>query len=190
MRNPELGKVKTRLARTMGNERALRIYRALLAHTRQVTLAVSAQRLLFYSQQVIRQDDWPESSFRKFLQEGPGLGERMQHAFKLALAQADAAIIVGSDIARLSSKIIETAFEQLSTHDFVIGPALDGGYYLLGMKALQPEVFRDIPWSTSRVFNDTTSIISHLGKTYALTPMLSDIDQAEDWEREGWDLDK
>lgn len=165
----------------------MRIYLALLAHTRAVAQAVEAQRLLFYSEHIGRQDDWPESAFLKFRQEGEDLGQRMQHAFETALHQAESAVIVGSDIPGLSSGIIETAFQQLETHDFVIGPARDGGYYLLGMKSLQPELFREISWSTSRVFADTVSRMERLGKSCALAPLLSDVDEAEDWEREGWD---
>lgn len=187
IRTPELGKVKTRLAKSVGDEQALRIYMALLAHTRVVAQAVRAQRLLFYSEHIDRQDDWPESAFLKFRQEGEDLGQRMQHAFETTLHQAESAVIVGSDIPGLSCGIIETAFEQLETHDFVIGPARDGGYYLLGMKSLQPELFRGISWSTSRVFADTVSKMERLGKSCALAPLLSDVDEAEDWEREGWD---
>lgn len=160
---------------------------ALLAHTRAVAQAVRAQRLLFYSEHINRQDEWPESAFLKFRQEGDDLGQRMQHAFETALHQADSAVIIGSDIPGLSSRIIENAFEQLETHDFVIGPARDGGYYLLGMKSLQAELFREISWSTSRVFEETVFRMEQLGKSWAPAPLLSDVDEAEDWEREGWD---
>ena len=117
------------------------------------------------------------------------MGERMSHSFEIALQQARSALIVGSDIAQLSARIMEDAFRQLQTHDFVIGPAVDGGYYLLGMKAPTPTLFEGIEWSTPTVFAETVAIIEGMGKTYALAPELSDIDYAEDWERYGWGLE-
>ena len=186
IRNPEKGKVKTRLAKGVGEEKALRIYQALLEHTRRQALAVEARRLLFYADYVNRGDAWKEADFEKHLQEGEDLGARMQHSFEVALRQARSALIVGSDIAQLSARIIEDAFRQLQTHDFVVGPAKDGGYYLLGMKAPTPTLFQGIEWSTTTVFAETIAIIEGMGKTCALAPELSDIDYAEDWERYGW----
>ena len=188
IRNPEKGKVKTRLAQSVGEEQALRIYKALLEHTRRQALAVEALRLLFYSGFINRNDFWSEADFEKYQQVGEGLGERMSHSFEVALQQAHSALIVGSDIAGLTSQIIEQAFQQLQTHDFVIGPAKDGGYYLLGMKVPCPTLFQGIEWSTPTVFTETAAIIEGMGKTYALAPELSDIDYAEDWERYGWEL--
>ena len=173
----------------MGDEEALRIYKALLEHTRRQALVVNARRLLFYSESINRNDEWREPGFEKYLQEGEGLGERMSHSFEIALRQARAALIVGSDIAQLSARIMEDAFRQLQTHDFVIGPAVDGGYYLLGMKAPTPTLFEGIEWSTPTVFAKTVAIIEGMEKTYALAPELSDIDYAEDWERYGWGLE-
>ena len=173
----------------MGEEQALRIYKALLEHTHRQALAVDARRLLFYSESINRNDDWKEPDFEKYLQEGEGLGERMSHSFEVALQQARSALIVGSDIAGLTSQIIEEAFQQLQFHDFVIGPAMDGGYYLLGMKAPTPTLFEGIEWSTPTVFAETVALIEGMGKTYALAPELSDIDYAEDWERYGWALE-
>ena len=170
----------------MGEEKALRIYKSLLEHTRRQALGVGARRLLFYADYINRDDGWNEQDFEKYLQQGDGLGARMLHSFEVALRQARSALIVGSDIAQLSTAIIEDAFHQLQTHDFVIGPAKDGGYYLLGMKAPTPTLFEDIEWSTPTVFAETVAIIKGMGKSYALAPELTDIDRAEDWERYGW----
>ncbi len=189
IRNPEKGKAKTRLARELGDEQALRIYKSLLEHTRRQALGVNALRLLFYADYINRDDEWHEPEFRKYRQEGEGLGERMLHTFEVALGQARSALIVGSDIAQISTAIIEDAFRQLQSHDFVIGPAKDGGYYLLGMKEPHPELFRGIEWSTPTVFADTVAIMEQMGKSYALAPELSDIDYAEDWERYGWEVE-
>lgn len=188
VRNPEKGKVKTRLAKTLGEDQALAIYKALLAKTRAVAEGVDALRLLFYSVQVRENDDWPGSKFEKRQQQGNDLGERMAHAFEVALNLADAAIIVGSDIAQIDTSIIEHAFAALSSHDYVIGPALDGGYYLLGMKRPSPELFRGMEWSTNQVAKITQERILETGGTLAFAPTLSDIDFAEDWEKHGWEI--
>ncbi len=185
IRNPELGKVKTRLARDLGPEEALRIYRKLLGHTRKVAQALAVDRFLFYSNFIDREDSWPEPDFKKYLQPDGDLGDRMLQAFDQALAECEKAIIVGSDCPGLTPLILQTAFEQLESHDFVIGPAIDGGYYLIGMKKLTPELFRDMTWSTDRVFQDTTERMQAMGTSYYVLPTLSDIDYAEDWEKYG-----
>jgi hypothetical protein len=188
VRNPEKGKVKTRLAKTLGEDQALAIYKALLVKTRTVAEGVDALRLLFYSVKVREDDGWPGSKFEKRQQQGNDLGERMAHAFEVALNLADAAIIVGSDIAQINTSIIEQAFAKLSSHDYVIGPALDGGYYLLGMKRPSPELFRGMEWSTNQVAKITQERILETGGTLAFAPTLSDIDYAEDWEKHGWEI--
>ncbi|MCG8329373.1 MAG: TIGR04282 family arsenosugar biosynthesis glycosyltransferase [Chitinophagales bacterium] len=188
IRNPEKGKVKTRLAKSVGEEQALEIYKALLDQTRKVSLAVPVRRLLFYSEHINQQDDWASEDFEKFLQQGNDLGERMHHAFLKALRLAAKAVIVGSDIAQIKPEIIQNAFTALDDHDYVIGPALDGGYYLLGMKTPSPELFSGIEWSTSTVCEETIAIIHQNGKTCAKVASLSDIDYAEDWEQYGWKL--
>lgn len=185
IRNPELGKVKTRLARDLGPEEALRIYRKLLGHTRKVAQAVAVERFLFYSNFIDREDSWPEPDFKKYLQPDGDLGDRMLQAFGQALSHCEKAVIVGSDCPGLTPLILQTAFEQLGSHDFVIGPAIDGGYYLIGMKKLTPELFRDMTWSTDRVFQETTERMQAMGSSYYVLPTLSDIDYAEDWEKYG-----
>jgi len=189
VRNPEKGKVKTRLARAVGEEQALKIYKALLQHTREVAAQVEARRLLFYSEAIQRQDAWPEDQFEKFLQRGDSLGARMHHAFEQALQLAPRAVIVGSDIAQIRPDIIEKAFTALNTHEYVIGPAIDGGYYLLGMNQPSPELFMGIEWSTPTVCEETLAIIEQKGATCAKVDTLSDIDYAEDWERYGWEIE-
>ncbi|MCB0630780.1 MAG: TIGR04282 family arsenosugar biosynthesis glycosyltransferase [Saprospiraceae bacterium] len=183
IRNPEIGKVKTRLAQDLGDLEALRIYNTLLAHTRQVTLAVDAHRLLFYSNFIDRNDEWPDRRFDKHLQPKGDLGNRMQQAFEMALKQFDAAVIVGSDCAELTPAILQTALDELEHHDCVIGPAIDGGYYLLGMRQLRPSLFQDMPWSTDQVYAETIKRMEAAGATYYTLPELSDIDYAEDWEQ-------
>ncbi|MEN0005846.1 MAG: TIGR04282 family arsenosugar biosynthesis glycosyltransferase [Bacteroidota bacterium] len=188
VKNPEKGKVKTRLASTVGDERALKIYLALLAHTRNIALAISAKRYLFYSAYVDQQDDWPNGDFQKTLQHNGDLGARMEAAFADCLAENKKVVIIGSDCASLTATIVQEAFSQLDKYDLVIGPALDGGYYLLGMKTPHPFLFQSMVWSTESVFQETINRITAASLTYATLPTLSDIDYEEDWEKYGWNL--
>jgi len=189
VKNPERGKVKTRLAQTIGDEQALKIYLELLDYTRLLALEVEAERYLFYSRYVENQDEWSAQAFHKLVQEGNGLGERMDKAFQVALGLHAKAIIIGSDCASLTPTIIENAFELLDVYDYVIGPASDGGYYLLAMKEPRPELFQGISWSTDQVLSQTIERIKKRGQSYSLLPELSDIDRAEDWAKYGWKVD-
>lgn len=182
-RNPELGKVKTRLARTVGDERALSIYLQLAAHTRSVTEKLQFPKSVCYSQQVDRHDAWPTPEFQKQVQRGTDLGERMQYAFAEAFAAGYTRVcIIGTDCLQLTTPILEKAFEQLEQHDAVLGPAVDGGYYLLGLTHLYPEVFQNKRWSTQSVAADTLGDFRQLGLKYFLLPTLSDVDEAPDLE--------
>ena len=188
IKNPEKGKVKTRLASTLGDDKALEIYKALLAHTKSIALQIEAKRYLFYSQFIDQQDDWPKEDFTKALQADGDLGYKMSEAFQSVLARHQKAIIIGSDCASLNKDIIQNAINALDQNDFVIGPALDGGYYLLGMRYFEPTLFEDMPWSTEAVAQITEERIRTMGKRCFMLPALSDIDFEEDWAQYGWDL--
>ncbi len=188
IKNPKLGKAKTRIAQTAGYEKALLIYKELLKHTRKVACSVKAKRLLYYSEFIDQKDEWNADLFDKKLQHKGDLGTRMAQAFAEALNESEKAIIIGSDCASLTHHIVKAAFDALDVNDFVIGPAEDGGYYLLGMKQPDPTLFEAIEWSTSTVFMETIARIDALSKTYALLPTLSDIDYWEDWVEYGWEI--
>ena len=178
-RNPELGKVKSRLAKGIGKENALTIYKKLLQHTREVVTQVDCDRWVGYSVSIRDNDMWATRDFKKFKQEGDDLGDRMKHAFKAAFAAGHKkVIIVGSDLYDLRARHIEEAFAALDTQETVIGPAKDGGYYLLGMKSLIPEVFSNKEWGTETVYETT---LANLNKEKLHTlEELNDIDFAED----------
>ncbi len=188
IRNPELGKVKTRLAKSVGDEKALEIYKSLLAYTRSTVLQLDVNRLLFYADRINNEDEWSSDAFVKYAQVNEGLGGRMNHAFEQALENHEKAVIVGSDIPGINPEILQQAFHHLDEHDFVIGPAFDGGYYLLGMKSPTPELFENMEWSTAFVFEQTVDRMRGLGKTWFELPTLSDVDYLEDWEKYGWEL--
>ncbi|MBL4706410.1 MAG: TIGR04282 family arsenosugar biosynthesis glycosyltransferase, partial [Flavobacteriales bacterium] len=181
VKNSELGLVKTRLAKTVGDENALRIYKALIQKTKEVILNVSAQKSIYYSSYIDDYDQFDPKDFAKRLQMGDDLGERMKNTFEAAFNQgAEKAIILGSDCWQLRTDIIDQAFDALDRSDMVIGPAEDGGYYLLGMKKFIPEVFEDKEWSTSNVLVDTLLDIQKKGMTREILETLSDVDFEED----------
>ncbi len=187
IKNPELGKAKTRLAATVGDERALEIYKELLRHTRETVQSVAGiDAFLFYSKFIDENDDWSNDFFNEKLQPAGDLGTKMIAAFAEVFKTNQPVIIVGSDCASLTSEILEDAISILKEKDFVIGPAIDGGYYLLGMNSFQPSLFQNIEWSTEQVFPQTVSKIEALKMNYGLLPTLSDIDFEEDWEEWGW----
>nr|WP_321221933.1 TIGR04282 family arsenosugar biosynthesis glycosyltransferase [uncultured Psychroserpens sp.] len=178
-RNPELGKCKTRLAKTLGDQSALDIYKYLLQHTAQVAQQVEANRYVFYSVEINTNDIWSEAYFSKKLQNGNDLGERMHNAFdELFKAKYQKVIIIGSDLLDLNRDIIENAFKKLDHHDVVLGPAIDGGYYLLGMKQLHPAIFKNKAWGTETVRQDTLADLANKS-VYLLKP-LNDIDTFDD----------
>lgn len=189
IKNPEKGKVKTRLAKTVGDDKALAIYIALMEHTREIAEALPIQRYLFYSQHVNENDKWKREKFHKLLQIEADLGMKMARAFRHVFEENDKVVIIGSDCASLTPEIVADAFEKLNDYPFVIGPAIDGGYYLLGMNQFTPEIFGNIEWSTELVLPTTIQRIESINKNYYLLPTLSDIDFEEDWNKYGWELE-
>ena len=178
-RNPELGKCKTRLAKSIGDEEALKVYKQLLQHTANEAIKVNASRYAYYSVKVRENDIWDTAHFNKKQQFGDDLGIRMQNAFKECFKLGhEKVIIIGSDLLDLSSTIIEEAYQKLDTNDAVIGPALDGGYYLLGLNQPFEDVFNIYDWGTETVYKQTIKKLSS-HKTAILKP-LNDIDYLED----------
>lgn len=153
-----------------------------------MTLSVPTTRFLFYSNEINHQDDWSTDDFNKEVQANGDLGDRIKAAFKKAFETNDQVIIIGSDCASLTTEIVNQGFKALKDHDYVLGPAMDGGYYLLGMKKYTPELFKDMPWSTEKVAEITKDRIKEKGKSCFLLPELSDIDFEEDWEKWGWEI--
>tara|TARA_B100002051_G_C16642359_1_gene589369 strand:+ start:369 stop:1061 length:693 start_codon:yes stop_codon:yes gene_type:complete len=178
-RNPELGKVKTRLAKSVGDESALEIYKFLLKHTVAITKNLNVDKYVFYSENIHRDDIWDPEIFRKKLQTGTDLGEKMQNAFSELFEMGyEKVLIVGSDIFELGQSDIENAFEVLQTTETVIGPATDGGYYLLGMKERNVAIFQNKNWGTSTVLKETLSDLRQ--KKYVLLEERNDVDYYQD----------
>jgi len=184
IKNPELGKAKTRLAATVGDEEALRIYKLLLAHTRSTVLGADVDRFLYYSSH-IEDDEWLESDFVKRIQPSGDLGIRMKKAFLDLSKDYEKLIIIGSDCAQLKAEHITKASDLLNDNDVVIGPVHDGGYYLLGMNSYYPELMTDIEWSTASVTAQTKAKAEESKLSLATVETLSDIDYYEDWVKYG-----
>ena len=180
-RNPELGKVKTRLAKTVGNATALKIYTFLLKRTRDIVVKVSADKAVYYSVKVRENDIWDASIFQKHQQVGEDLGIRMLHAFKNGFKTGyEKVMVIGSDLYDLTAETIENAFIALENNEVVIGPAEDGGYYLLGMNSLEEKVFKNKDWGTETVRKDTLEDLKD--KKVFLLGELNDVDVFEDIE--------
>lgn len=178
-KNPVAGKVKTRLANDLGNQKALDIYKFLIDHTVKFTSKVNASKQVYYSDSVTENDIWSNELFEKRKQEGVDLGMRMQHAFNTGFQNRyGKIIIIGSDMYDIDSEVIDKAFLQLDNHDYVIGPAQDGGYYLFGMKSLNSDVFKNKEWGTSSVLKDTLKDLD--GHKVAMLETRNDVDLLDD----------
>ncbi len=179
VRNPILGKVKTRLAATMGDENALAVYKHLLQHTKEITVDLPVKKFVFYADGVTANDLW--NGYEKCLQNGKDLGERMRNAFEWVLEKGyDKIIIIGSDCFELDEKKILAAFLKLNEYDVVIGPATDGGYYLLGMQSPFKNMFENITWSSDGVFDETLKQIQQKKLSVHILPTLNDVDEEKD----------
>ena len=174
------GQVKTRLAATLGNEVAMDIYKQLLQKVHQTIQSFEIDKIVFYAD-FIEDDIWENTIFKKQIQFGDSLGMRMENAFQNLFAEGyKKLVIIGTDCPGINEHILKNAFAKLDEHDIVIGPATDGGYYLLGMTKESPYLFQNIPWSTHVVFEQTIDICKKHSLFYFVLPELSDIDEEKD----------
>lgn len=183
VKNPVPGNVKTRLAKDIGDEAATSVYEKLLEITRDASLGLSADRWLWYGDFVNHKDTWDEEHFEKKMQSGETLGDRMGHAFQTAFeAGFEKVVIIGSDCPEMNTDILQKAYEHLDQSEVVLGPASDGGYYLLGMRKFVP-VFEEKAWSTANVLASTIADLKKMGIRYELMDELSDIDTIIDLKK-------
>jgi rSAM/selenodomain-associated transferase 1 len=182
---PESGDVKTRLAVSIGSDKAVQLYRSfildLLAKLESTQLPFA---ICFYPEQkkeLLR--EWLGGGYEYIPQKGINLGERMAAAFLDAFAGGHRRVILmGGDFPDLPRSFLEESFGALNTHDTVIGPAVDGGYYLIGFRkeTFLQEVFEGVDWSTEGVFRQTLSILKGQGRRVYVLPVWNDIDTIED----------
>jgi hypothetical protein len=183
---PKEGKVKTRLAKTLGSGLATNFYKNCAENTLKICLSLPAENhslYLFYTDadEKIFFEKWVNERFILQLQKGKDLGERMKNAFQILFKNHfKKVVIVGTDCPELTKKIIKKSFSELFKNDVVIGPSNDGGYYLLGMNQFYPFLFDGIKWSTETVFTETLKIFKINNLNYSLLPTLVDVDTEED----------
>lgn len=178
-KNPIEGEVKTRLAKSIGSSKALLIHNALAQKTARVITQVQVHKSLYYSKKRENHPAWENACQTIEVQKGKDLGERMFHALHDSFQKGfKKTILIGTDLWDLNPSDIQTAFEKLDNNDIVIGPALDGGYYLIGMNALQPKLFKGIMWGGDQVLKDTLKKCE--GIKTALLHQKNDIDLWED----------
>lgn len=181
-KNPELGKVKTRLAAALGDQQALDIYKYLIDSTYSQLSGISDADIFVYFSECSSKSSL-KIPHQTAVQSGVDLGERMKSAFEEVFALGyKRVILIGTDCPDIETNIMNQALEELLSKDAVFGPALDGGYYLIGLKEVYREIFENIPWSTDKVLQMTEIQLQKRNLTYSLLKPLRDIDTPEDWE--------
>jgi rSAM/selenodomain-associated transferase 1 len=185
LKPPVPGRVKTRLAKDIGAAAACTIYRNLADHSVQQADASGIPLVLFFDGVTHDElpEDWRVAAIRCLPQQGADLGQRMAAAFNALFAEgAQQVVLIGSDIPGIDRSYLQQAFQLLAHHDLVIGPALDGGYCLIGFnrQGFTPAVFSSISWSTEQVLDQSLARATNAGLSVGLLPVLRDIDTLED----------
>jgi rSAM/selenodomain-associated transferase 2/rSAM/selenodomain-associated transferase 1 len=191
-RYPVPGKVKTRLIPVLGPEGSCKLHRLITEKTLQqlkeyASFPSIGLEVRFDGGNKTLMKDWLGSDLN-FRSQGQGdLGVRLERAFREAFqSEINRVVIVGSDCPGLTAEILRKAFDGLTDHDLVLGPARDGGYYLVGLSRQLSPLFADIPWGTEKVFSKTCEIANKLGLKQTILEPLDDIDRPEDlpvWEK-------
>lgn len=178
VKNIKLGKVKTRLAKTIGDDGAFEVYKELVTITEKITSLINFDKVIYFSDVVI-ENKWGNS--QKRVQLGVDLGERMKNAFSDGFNLGyQSIVLIGSDLPEISVSIINNGFDELQKSEIVFGPAHDGGYYLIGMKKMHHTVFKNKPWSQSNLLDVTLAELKESNSTISLLETLNDIDTYED----------
>jgi hypothetical protein len=189
-RYPEPGKTKTRLIPLLGEQGASDLHSHLTVATiDQIEPLANSQwslEICFTGGSQKLMQDWLGDRFNYREQRGDGLGDRMKLAFTDAFAAGVSQVaIIGTDCPDLTASIITEAFTALGDRDLVLGPAEDGGYYLIGLKQVWVELFTGIAWGTDTVLAQTLAIAEKLALRTYLLPVLQDIDRPEDLDSLG-----
>jgi rSAM/selenodomain-associated transferase 1 len=185
VKNPERGKVKSRLAASIGVDSAVHVYKnmavQMISTLKKGTFPLYICFFPKNAQKPI--EHWLGKQYRYVPQKGKDLGERMRNGFVGGFAMGHKRVVlIGSDIPGLRIKYINEAFKSLKEMDAVIGPAYDGGYYLIGFKekTFSPQVFEGIAWGTKNVFEETMRKLKRIRRVVHILPYQRDIDTVED----------
>jgi hypothetical protein len=178
VKNIKLGKVKTRLAKTVGDKAAFTIYKALVEVTEKATSKMDVDKRIYFSDAMVN-EKWPIDL--KAVQKGTDLGARMSNAFQDGFNDGyENIVLIGSDLPNISSEIINHGFKALLKNEVVFGPAEDGGYYLVGMSKFHQCIFENKAWSTSNLLEETLLELKRKKINPSLIETLNDIDTFED----------
>jgi uncharacterized protein len=178
VKNITLGKVKTRLAKTIGNQAALEVYTELVKVTENALQHITTNKRICFSE-TIEENAW--LNYQKETQIGIDLGERMKNAFNKGFQDGYKRIVlIGSDLPNITENNLQDALSILKTKQTVFGPALDGGYYLIGQSKPNDFIFENKPWSQPELLETTLSELNKNNVTYSLLETLNDIDTFQD----------
>jgi uncharacterized protein len=181
---PRPGSVKTRLAQSLGAQAACDAYRFLVDRALVQLTSLGNVELCFSPDDALDEiRPWLRTNWVAAAQGGGTLGERLIRAFRNAFADGCTSVVaIGSDCPEVTTLDLFEAWNSLETQDVVVGPASDGGYWLIGLNAPSDGIFEKIDWSTPRVFEQTMQWIRANGKSYHLLRELSDVDTEDDWK--------
>jgi rSAM/selenodomain-associated transferase 1 len=184
---PEKGRVKSRLAQRMNEDLVLRLYENMVLDTIDILIKGRFPFRICFTPPDARDRilEWLGKEYRAFPQAGDDLGDRMENAFEHVFSEGtDDALLIGSDIPDLTAEVMVEAFTALLKNEAVIGPAGDGGYYLIGLKkgSFTPIIFHDMVWSTKTVFRETMDKLCNASLKVHVLPELTDVDTVEDLE--------
>lgn len=169
------------LAEAIGRAAAAKIYEQLLQHAHFIARQLPADRYVYCTRYLETEDLWSQGGFKKCLQSGNTFGERLMQAFKEVFARGyENVVIIGCDSIDLDCTHVEEAFRLLQYYDVVIGPAQDGGYYLLGMRQLFPFLFNNKAWRTPLLLQQTLDDLDSNHIFYHLLPVLSDVEEGRE----------
>jgi rSAM/selenodomain-associated transferase 1 len=185
-KRPEAGRCKTRLAKHIGDADALLIYQALLAFTLKTVAETPYRKVLMVDppEAVAAAEDWAPGMDLYLPQCAGDLGSRMSAAVSQAFSRgAKKALLLGCDCPQISKESVISTFAGLDRYDVILGPTVDGGYYLLGLKEDHSSLFQDIPWSTGQVFEKTLNILKFQTLSYISLDTFSDVDTLEDFRQ-------
>jgi uncharacterized protein len=181
-RYPEPGKTKTRLIPALGEDGAAQLHRRMAEYTVEQARSLTCAIEVWYvggTKELMQ--DWLGKDLRYREQPAGDLGDRMCGSFRSAFEQGyQSVMIIGTDCPEITTAILAQGFTELQNQVVAIGPAIDGGYYLIGLQRLVPELFQGITWSTSEVFAETLVIADRLQLPTYLLPFLPDIDLPAD----------
>jgi hypothetical protein len=171
LKYPEKGNVKTRIAKALGDDFTLKLYSCFVADILEICKGIDADTFILYSlTDNTKNKDWfGKAGYVCLLQKGADIGRRMYNAFRDICSQGyQKVVLIGSDVPDLPASYIEKAFQCLADHELVLGPSVDGGYYLIALRddTVDYRIFHAVPWSTSQVLQRTLENIHQLNIIY------------------------